>query len=275
MQLRKFLHRGVFAEIALVTIVLGACSHSLQPRASTSGEHVSTASPMRVSMNSRMTTTPVPILMYHYVEPHDDAKEPHAAGLFVSPDIFEEQLQWIVAHGYQTIDLDTYLQLRSHAINEPKKPVILTFDDGYADAFQNALPILQKYHLRGVFYIVSGFLGKPGYLTDNQVIALRDAGMMIAGHTVSHVDLRSLSAKELRHQLEGSRKELETFIGAPVIHFAYPSGRYNQRVIDMVAMLGYKTAVTTHHGIAGTRDPLFQLPRVRMTKTTNLAALLP
>ncbi|MBI3619180.1 polysaccharide deacetylase family protein [Candidatus Peregrinibacteria bacterium] len=258
------------AALLLLAVLLVACQRSEEKRENASGIPAAL-----LAMKPKEDPTAVAVLMYHYIESHDDARDPRGADLFVPTDMFEQQLQWIVAHGYRTIDLHTYLALRSRAINEPKKSIILTFDDGYADAFQNVFPLLQKYHQKAVFYIVSGFLGKPGYMTMDQVKTLHDAGMTIAGHTVSHVDLRFLSAKELRHQLEESKKTLEALIDAPVDHFAYPAGRYNSRVIEMVQALGYKTAVTTHHGVARARDPLLQLPRVRMTKRTNLAAVLP
>src|SRR5258708_5814685 len=109
-----------------------------------------------VSVHPAVPTEKIPILMYHYIEEHDAKLHPKGANLFISPAFFEKQLQWLEEHGYQTVDPATALGILHHTVTDaPKKPIVLTFDDGWEDAYTTVLPLLLKYHMRGVFYIIS------------------------------------------------------------------------------------------------------------------------
>lgn len=215
----------------------------------------------------------IPILMYHYIT--DPAFDHPDNSLYVSAQAFDSQLNWLTNHGYQSVTLDDALtMLTSRKILNPKKPVVLTFDDGYADAYTEAFPILQKYHQAGVFYIVTDFIGRPKYVTIEQVLKLDQTGMQIAAHTVHHADLAIVSPLKRYEELSDSKKTLETLLDHPIVHLAYPSGRYNDQVLILAQSLGYRTATTTHFGIAHEYSHLYQLPRVRMKEHTDLRKVL-
>lgn len=211
----------------------------------------------------------VPILMYHYIADDWNKRDVKGKNLYVDPKIFESQLQWLQKNGYQTIDLDEALAYFRGTFVPKGTPVVLTFDDGYDDMYSNALPLLKKYDDIGVFFIVSHFVGKKGYMTATEVRALHNRGMSIEAHTQTHPSLQTLTKKRQEEEILGSVKDLEAIIGAPIRHFAYPSGRYNTTTLSIVDHAKLLTAVTTRKGIATASDHLHALPRVRITNTTK------
>jgi peptidoglycan/xylan/chitin deacetylase (PgdA/CDA1 family) len=144
----------------------------------------------------------------------------------------------------------------------PPKPVALTFDDGYADAYDAALPVLQQHGFQATFYIVTNFVGQPGYMSWEQVAALNTAGMEIGSHTLDHPSLTTLDVGELSRQVSESRQVLEQRLGIVVTSFCYPVGIYDWITIDYVRAAGYTNAVTTRWD-SDYSDPL-ALPRRRI-----------
>ena len=163
-------------------------------------------------------------------------------------------------HNFEAISLD---ELFTTAI---KKPVIITFDDGYRDFFTDAFPLLKKYDMRATIYVVSDFLDKPNYLTTDMLkqIATDSAGLITIGaHTRRHVSLPLLSKDVAWEEIYGSKTGLETLLKIPVKHFSYPYGSYNQEVEDLVSRAGFATATTTVPGTTHTGSEIFSLSRVR------------
>lgn len=209
----------------------------------------------------------IPILMYHYIRNNPDPTDHIGTGLSVSPTVFEKQLAELKAAGYTTV---TFNSLKN---GSPEKPIILTFDDGYDDAYGNALPTLRKQGMTGVFYIVSNFIDKPYYVTSSQVRELHAAGMEIGSHTINHRDLSKMGENEQRQQLTESKQKLEALIGQPVDSFCYPAGRYNQTTVQLAKEVGYTTSTTTKPGIAKGRDLTdspHELRRIRVTDQTDI-----
>ena len=208
-----------------------------------------------------------PILMYHYIRVNPVASDTLGYNLSVTPADFAAQMAFLAERGYRTVSIAELLA----EIGKPShdKVIALTFDDGYLDAYTAALPVLRERQMRATFYVVSGFVGRGGYLNADQVREMSAAGMVIGSHTVSHPDLRHLDALSLGRQLVDSRASLEQMVGQPVDDFCYPSGRYNPTVRDAAAAAGYRTATTTYPGIAAGQDPL-ELPRVRISGGMSL-----
>ncbi|HWQ14527.1 MAG TPA: polysaccharide deacetylase family protein [Roseiflexaceae bacterium] len=194
---------------------------------------------------------PAPILMYHYVRAVDHAADPLGWELSVTPALFEQHMAALAQAGYTGVQVDLLARCmrgaggRDGAPACPARPVALTFDDGYEDAFTVVLPALRRHGFTATFYIVTGFVGQPGYMGWEQLAALRDAGMEIGSHTISHPDLTTLDAAELERQVAGSRAELEARLGVRVVSFCYPAGRYNAAVVEAVRAAGYENATTT------------------------------
>jgi peptidoglycan/xylan/chitin deacetylase (PgdA/CDA1 family) len=212
----------------------------------------------------------VPILMYHYIRINPDPQDQMGFRLSVTPANFAAQMDWLAAHGYHPItfrDLDGYL---AGAVGLPSRPVILTFDYGYTDFYTAAVPVLIGHDFKAVAYVVSGFMGRPGYMTAAQVQAADRAGIEIGSHTVNHVDLTKQSPSNLRFQLVASRQALEQLLGHPVLSFCYPRGRFNADVVGAVQAAGYEDATSTQFGQPRTVAGRFAWGRLRVSGGEDL-----
>lgn len=186
-----------------------------------------------------------PILMYHYVRTVDGAVDPLGYELSIAPELFEQHMAWLAQNGYTGIRVELLVRcIRGEALCPPK-PVAITFDDGYSDAYDMALPILQRYGFSATFYIISGAVGQPGYMNWEQLAVLRDTGMEIGSHTISHPDLTQLDVGELARQVTQSKQDLERALGITITSFCYPTGLYNATVEEQVRVAGYSNAMTT------------------------------
>jgi len=208
----------------------------------------------------RVENFKVPILMYHYIR---DAENEDQLGqnLSVSPITFDNQMKWLKENDYATIQLadlaDEERIALSKVYGEGKKPVVLTFDDGYTDAYTNALPILKKYDFSGTFFIITAYTEKKsGYLTQSQIDEMKKAGMEIGSHTLTHPDLTKLDYTNARDQIFISKDD--------ALVFCYPAGKYDAQAEKLVKSAGYVAAVTTKSGIATEKSDLFLLPRLRI-----------
>lgn len=211
----------------------------------------------------KVTTYQVPILMYHYIRNAEGESE-MGKNLSVSPENFEAHVKFLKDNGYETLrvaDLaDPERKALSKIVYEEKKPIILTFDDGYADAYTNAFGILKKYNSTATFYIIRDYVGKAEYMSQDQINELEKAGMEIGSHTLTHPDLTKISVDDARAQITKSKENALTF--------CYPAGRYNQTTVQLIQEAGYLAAVTTKFGIAGESSNPFELPRVRVENTS-------
>ena len=213
--------------------------------------------------------TTVPVLMYHYVRDVSDPNDTVGQGLSVSPMTFDRQMKYLADNNFTSTGFDTLL-----SNNVPSRPIVITFDDGYKDAVTNALPVLRKYRLKAVFYIITDRIGQDSYVSADDIRQLVADGMIIGSHTRSHPDMTQASASAVDEQLTASKSALENIVGAPVTDFCYPSGRLNDAVATAVSKAGYKTAVTTKSGVVATGSQFLRLPRMRITNDTNLDTIL-
>ncbi|NJO05454.1 MAG: polysaccharide deacetylase family protein [Chloroflexaceae bacterium] len=209
------------------------------------------------------TISGVPILMYHYVRERNPTTDALGYRLSIAPAAFAAQLDWLARNGYTPMRLDTALGCMQGAARCPPRPVVLTFDDGYMDAYTAALPLLQQYGFVATFNIVSGFVGRPGYMGTAELLALRDAGMELAAHSATHPDLTLLDESTARAEIGEPKRTLEALLGVPVTSFCYPAGKFDARTVALVQAAGYTNATTTlQHG--DYRNP-YTLPRLRIT----------
>jgi peptidoglycan/xylan/chitin deacetylase (PgdA/CDA1 family) len=211
------------------------------------------------------TSISVPILMYHYIRtPPPILVDLLGYNLSVSPADFTQQMDWLASHGYHPV---TMTDLRAYFVGRqvlPSKPVVITLDDGYADLYQTAFPILQAHNFKAVAYIVSGFVGQPRYVTAAQIVDMSQHGIEIASHTVNHANLASTSPPEVMWEVVASKQWLQDLVGHPVIDFAYPSGRFNAQVIAALEATGYESATTTIPGTYHSEYDRFSWTRVRV-----------
>jgi peptidoglycan/xylan/chitin deacetylase (PgdA/CDA1 family) len=206
------------------------------------------------------STRPVAILAYHHIgaAPPGTAKPE----LWVRPAAFGRQLRALARAGYRGVTLDQVWRAWHGGGTLPARPVVLSFDDGYASQALAAAPALRAHGWPGVLNLLVDRLGARGGLTRSQVRRLIRDGWEIDAHSMSHPDLRSVSAKRLETEVAGSRRALQDAFGVPVDFFAYPYGRQNARVRAAVRRAGFLGATTIERGLASaTADP-FALARV-------------
>lgn len=211
------------------------------------------------------TTLHVPILMYHYVEYVKDKKDTERQLLNVNPDVFEKQLQTLIAAHYTFITAKDLGDMLDGLIPVPKNPIILTFDDGHWDLDTNVIPILKKYHIHATAYIVPGFIGKnTDSLTLPEMQDVIKSGLIDVGaHTVSHVSLKGKKLSLVEFQVDQSKAMLEKDYGIHVYSFAYPYGTFDQQTINIVQKAGFTTAASTIAGNEQSNKNRFFLFRVR------------
>lgn len=192
--------------------------------------------------------------------------------LYVSEKNFAAQLASLADRGFQTVSLDQLYAAMTSGAPLPSKPVVLSFDDGYASHYAKAFPLLKQHGFTGVFFVYTRGVGTAGRVTWDQLREMRAAGMEIEDHTVNHVDLTVTSGNpdRLRQEVEASRSTLQAELGAPVEYFCYPAGRYNDKVLAAVKKAGYQAAVTTKPGWVTPRQSPMEWHRVRVNRSDTL-----
>ena len=196
----------------------------------------------------------VPILIYHHVAP----QLPGGAERFntVTTEAFARQLQWLADTGHVSISLAELFNAFHYDLPLPSKPAILVFDDGYADIYELAFPLLRDRGFRATVAAITGAMDHPGYLTWDQAREMSAAGIEFVSHTVSHGNLAATSRDEARSELADSRRALEEKLGLPVQFFVYPYGEpftsgspeTREMVLALLRESGYAGALTTSSG---------------------------
>jgi peptidoglycan/xylan/chitin deacetylase (PgdA/CDA1 family) len=209
--------------------------------------------------------------MYHQIGP-----DPHPAfaKYTVTPRAFALQMRLLALLGYTAITLDQLLAARAGEAALPRRPIVLTFDDGFMACIQHAVPILRRHGLTATFYLVAGLMGRPSRWIEHtrgttfpliDWSAARDLlalGFACGSHTLSHPHLTHLSPAKCREELAGARHALEDHLGRPIAHLAYPFGDYDGQVRDIAAAAGYRSASSVRIGLSAPDDDVLALHRV-------------
>ena len=201
-----------------------------------------------------------PILEYHTVTKNPT---PDSEVYNVPPEDFAAQLDYLKENGYTTITLRKFTQVLNGVGKLPDKPIILTFDDGYEDNFTEMLPILEEHKMTAVVYVITNNLGKPGYLTVEQLQEMQRRNIEIGSHTADHTALNWQSDHVKMNQIRGSKKFLEMY-GLAVETFSYPNGAYSEKNAELLKQEGYKNAVTGEVGLNNLESNPYFLNRVHI-----------
>lgn len=197
----------------------------------------------------------VPVLMYHQIA--HVSKEEDPLGLAVPPEVFEKQMKLLTEAGFESISLDDLEDIEETTRNDLRKVFALTFDDGYLDNFTNALSILLKYRIKSTIFLVSDYVGNtrqcfPGLpaslMNWEQAREMSRYGISIQSHSCTHRDLTKLDNKRALRELADSRKKIEDNLDLPVRHFAYPYGKYDKRIMNLVKESAYQSAFADRLG---------------------------
>ena len=203
-----------------------------------------------------------PVLMYHLVD------EPvKASSVYVRPDSFERQMEFLRLHRYRVVPLEKLVEDIKAGRKIPPKTVSITFDDGTIDNFTHAFPVLRKMGFPATIFMITANIDRPGWLSEEDLKILDDAGVTIGSHTVHHAFLPELSSEEVRRELTESKKRLEDVLGHEVRLFSYPAGGVTPAIKQAVKDAGYVGAVTTNYG--KTRHDPYALHRVKVSDSSR------
>ena len=201
----------------------------------------------------------VPVLNYHQIEEKDGNP------LTLWPDQFEAQMAYLSSEGYTTITIDEMMDAFENGTPLPEKPVIITFDDGYADNYEYAYPILKKYGFKATIFLIYDFTNTyPNYLTWDQIAEMKESGLIrFESHTMTHANLAELtSTDELRHEIADSHELLSEKLGYDMHYIAYPGGRVNEEIEEITRATGYRGAFTVHYGLSTPTEGRYQMDRI-------------
>jgi peptidoglycan/xylan/chitin deacetylase (PgdA/CDA1 family) len=214
------------------------------------------------------------ILTYHRIRP--DVAEGEGSELSIlSKGNFERHISYLSKH-YDIIRLADFVRLAKSGKRPKRNCVVITFDDGYKDNRTNAYPVLEKYGAPATIFLISGRVGREGFLSPRDIREM--SGLVDFGaHTVSHAILADLSLAQAKHEIEGSKQGLERVLGRKVSLFSYPSGGsrdYNDVVKRLVREAGFDCAVTTMNGDNGPDSDMFELRRIGLSHENSFTVFM-
>ena len=202
-----------------------------------------------------------PILEYHMIKDKVAEDEYDYA---VPVEDFKAQLDYLKAEGYETITLQDYMKARKGTYTLPKKPIVLTFDDGYDDNYTNLLPLLEERGMRGTVYMVTNDIGRPGYLTWDQLRDMQNRGIELGSHTANHQPLTELSGQMRQDELKLSKLLMEWNGLKTIYAFSYPNGAYDDELPKLLKENEYLTAVTGEAGLNDMQTNPYLLHRINI-----------
>jgi len=211
---------------------------------------------------------PLLVLTYHRVSP--DLGGPVPA---VHPRDFARQIGCLARAGYRSInpdDLHAYLVKKKRL---PPRAVLLTFDDGWADNYTRALPILRRYGFKAAVFVVSGRVGRPGRLSMRQLRALHREGWTIGAHTIHHVHLTALPETAAAREIRASARMLAKLTGGTVTCLAYPYGDENETVRRLAAANGLYMGFGTRVGFPRIGQDPMDIKRLSVPRRGGLILL--
>ena len=201
----------------------------------------------------------------------------------VSPQNFQRQMQYLRDHGYRVVGLTALLELLAGKDRTSDKVTSITFDDGFEDTIDHACPILKGFHYPATFFIVSSLMGLTnewmqgaGYpaarlIGWDQARWLDAEGFSIGSHTATHPILPEIDENAAACEIRDSKRAIEDRLGIPVRFFAYPYGRFDQRIRNLVQECGYQAACSTQAGFNGKQVDRFALRRLDIYGTDMLS----
>ncbi len=221
--------------------------------------------------------------MYHSISKDTN---PKFKQFTVSPELFAEHMAYLHQHRYTPITVTQYVSAQYHGGDSlPERPVILTFDDGFADFYTEAFPLLKQYDFKATLYVTTGYvegtstwlqrereMTRP-MLTWNQLREISLSGIECGGHSHTHPQLDTLTQYEAEREIVQSKRILESQLGDKVSTFAYPFGYYTDSVRRQVQKAGYMSACAIKHAMSSeTTDP-FALARQMVRPETSVDIL--
>ncbi|HKP31213.1 MAG TPA: polysaccharide deacetylase family protein [Chitinophagaceae bacterium] len=214
-----------------------------------------------LSAQETLNQTEVPVLCYHRIREFRATDSKSMKDYIVTPENFKSQLKMLADSGYHSILPDQLYDYLAYGKALPSKPVLLSFDDSEEEHFTIALNEMKKYGFKGVFFIMTVTMNRPGYMTKEQLKELSEEGNEIASHTWNHNNVKKYVETDWAVQVDKPNKQLEAITGKPVKYFAFPFGLWNEQAIPELKKRGIKASFQ----LVGKRDstePLYTIRRM-------------
>jgi peptidoglycan/xylan/chitin deacetylase (PgdA/CDA1 family) len=213
-----------------------------------------------------MAESSVVFLMYHELELPGRAlchAEPGYVRYVLRASTFREQMEILKSKGWRGTSV-------GEAVGQfSKNTAAITFDDGCETDLLAAAPVLREFGFGATFFITSGWLGRRAFLSASQLRELASRGFEIGSHSMTHTYLTDLDDTALRHEIAGSKLELEQILGQPIEHFSCPGGSYDARVAQFVREVGYRTVSTSQVRANTSRTDTLALGRIAVLRNTS------
>ena len=212
--------------------------------------------------------------MYHSISEHVGTEKHNKSR--VKPKDFEKQMNWFYKNGWKSFTISELVKLDKI----PEKSFVITFDDGFEDNFTNAFPILQKYNFKATIYLVPNQTINhweekntsvlSNLLNEKQILEMQNSGLIEFGsHTLSHVNLSTITDEQLINELRESKKEVENITKKDCEAFAYPYGKFDDKIVQAVKNAGYKNATVVKRGFFEQNDDVFTIKRIGILGTES------
>ncbi|UOG76997.1 polysaccharide deacetylase family protein [Hymenobacter tibetensis] len=216
----------------------------------------------RIADAATITARPqVPILCYHQIRDWRPRDSKGAKDYIVPVEQFKKQIQMLADSGYHTILPDQLYAYLATGAPLPEKPIMLTFDDTDLDQFTVARPELEKHGFKAVYFVMTVSLGRPRYMSREQVKQLSDEGNVIGSHTWDHHNVKKYQGNDWVTQIEKPTKTLEEITGKDIKYFAYPFGLWNPEAIPQLRERGMAAAFILSEK-RDQQDPLYTIRRI-------------
>jgi peptidoglycan/xylan/chitin deacetylase (PgdA/CDA1 family) len=213
-----------------------------------------------------MTALSLPILTFHTLEDRPSV-------ISFSPQIFRSGMAKLYESGYRTINLPEAADCLRRGVFFPDRSFVITFDDGYRTVYEEAFPVLQRYRMSATVFLTVGEKGAVmsagrlprlegrSMLSWHEIGEMQQAGLIFGAHTLTHPDLTRISLERVRAEICDSKAIIEDALSTPVACFAYPYGRYDHRICEIVRQ-HFDCACSDKLGLIAADSDLSALERV-------------
>jgi peptidoglycan/xylan/chitin deacetylase (PgdA/CDA1 family) len=227
----------------------------------------------------------IPVLMYHALVKKRTAS---LHTVHIEQTLFQQQVEWLAGEGFQSITIDAMLRLFTDR-NADGKYCVITFDDGYHSLYNYALPLLKDYGFSATLFLSTAAVGHNDFstltglntstlpvddkpLTWKEIKEMHQNGWSIQSHSISHADNSLLNKTQMLHEITGSKKIIEQKLHHPVLHYAFPFGKYNAESLQLLKEAGYESSFTVHAGLCSSKNNMYRLPRLEINHRDDLAS---
>ncbi len=218
----------------------------------------------------------IPILAYHHVLPANAKVDESILNspFTISDSEFYKQMLFLSQSGYKPISLNQLLRTTNEKLQnkfDHNKLIVITFDDGWIDNYEYAVPILKSFNFSATFFVITSYVNSAGCMSVEQLLEIQQAGMQIESHAHTHTPLELLSNSEMQWELTHSKNLLEKHLEKDVTFISFPHGSYNKGVLEAAKKAGYLGCGTSNFGYSTSSSKNYEKPRILIRKSYDIS----